>query len=147
MKNKTLLLFISAICLTCFQDLLGQSVLPSHNAPFRVSMIKLIANPDFYHGKQVVVQGFAHNQFEDCAIYFSKTHADYLMSFDALWLDFSEKLADSVKLSAYDKKYVSVVGTFNKDRFGHMGSFAGTIENIISIRELENLNTSKKKRK
>jgi hypothetical protein len=40
------------------------------------------------------------------------------------------KATDPLKL---DGRFVSMVGTFNKDRRGHMGAFPGAIENVTSL--------------
>gem|GEM_PF-2677029 len=132
-RLSVLLIFFSSSLI-----IYAQRKVPVPNAPYHVSIIKLLANPDFYHGKKVTIMGYFHYKFEDSALYFTKDHADRLMSFDAIWIRYKPGLSDSLKinLNDLDEKYVGIMGIFNKDEFGHMGSYAGVIENTTAIWEL-----------
>jgi len=125
----------------------AQRQVPVPNAPYPVSIVKLLANPDFYHGKKVHIRGYLHYKFENSAIYFTKEHADRLMGYDAIWVRYKPGLSDSLKinLKTFDEKYVSIMGIFNKDEFGHMGSYAGVIENVSAIRELVDFSRKSKR--
>jgi hypothetical protein len=112
--------------------------------PEDVSIIQLIAAPEKYNGKFIRTSGYLHNQFEDSAIYFAKTDADYLIGENGLWIAYAEnvqkqplnrnKKVDSLRY--FDCKYVLIEGFFNKDAHGHMGAFAGSIERVSRIMEL-----------
>ena len=93
----------------------AQQRVPVSNAPYPVSIIKLLATPDFYHGKKVAIEGYLHNKFEDSALYFTRDHADRLMGYDAVWVRYKPTLSDSLKvdLKTFDEKYVRIV-VFNK---------------------------------
>ena len=113
-----------------------------------VSIIQLLSNPNKYHNQKIVVSGFLHYRFEDSALYFSKDHADHIINENAFWIDYSDSLklyylknGNSItgslnEISILNSKYVSVKGTFNKNSFGHLGAFPGTIQNVFEIREL-----------
>lgn len=80
--------------------------------------------PEKYDGKNVWVEGYLHNKFEDHALYLSKEDADRLVAYNAVWVEFSEKPAmDPVtkegsttedNLRYFDCRYVHVEGVFRK---------------------------------
>ena len=83
-----------------------------------------------------------HLKFEDCALYMSKHDADYLNGENAAWLNFESDIklnaldnVDTLSISYFDSRYVTVIGVFNYEKAGHMGSFCGTIEKIEEIFE------------
>ena len=110
-----------------------------------ISIIQLIANPTKYNGFKISVTGYMHIKFEDCAIYLTKTDADYLNGSNALWVNFNENIktskinlkdeANENTLNYFDCKYVRITGVFNMNRRGHMGMFSGTIESVENIIE------------
>ncbi len=107
-----------------------------------ISIIQLIANPTKYNGFKVSISGYMHIKFEDCAIYLSKTDADYLNGSNALWVSFSDNINTTTinsknkkTLNYFDCKYVRITGVFNMNKKGHMGMFAGTIEFVENILE------------
>jgi hypothetical protein len=70
---------------------INSTVVPvSQKQPESVSIIRLIATPEKYHGKFVRVEGYLHNQFENSAIYLSKDDADHLIGKNALWVWYME---------------------------------------------------------
>lgn len=58
-------------------SLLTRLLTPDYPSPPQVSVLHLIAHPERYHERMVVVSGYLHNQFEDHALYLSKEDADY----------------------------------------------------------------------
>jgi hypothetical protein len=111
--------------------------------PEAVSLVRLLATPEKFHGKLVRVEGYLHNQFEDSALYFSKDHGDYLMGESALWITYGKNpslQAASAKtkpenLRYFDSKYVLVEGVFDKNASGHLGAFAGGLSNATRVME------------
>lgn len=111
----------------------------------QVSIHQLIANPEKYHNRRVLVHGFLHVKFEDSGLYSSRDDADYLISENALWISYSldklklEPNSPTLKpnqLDYFDGKHVFVVGIFNKNECGHMGAYGGNI-NIERLVELK----------
>lgn len=119
-----------------------------------VSIVELLSNPERYHGKRVLVQGYLHLGFEDSALYFSKEQADYGLTKDALWVSYKNDLSLTSMNSAkkgskpdihyFDCKYVILIGTFNKDKMGHLSLFSGTLEDVDSVTEMPRRNDGKK---
>ncbi|HID21276.1 MAG TPA: hypothetical protein EYP14_02615 [Planctomycetaceae bacterium] len=99
---------------------------------YRVSMVRLLAHRDRFHGKRIQVQGFLRVQFEGNAIYLCKEHAEYGLSYNAFWVSFDK---DAIPYGGrrYDRQYVVVEGRFNKDNLGHLGGWQGAIEDIDRV--------------
>ena len=97
-----------------------------------VSIIDLIANPDKYHGRNVMIKGVVRLQFESNAIYLTKDCYNNRLSKNALWISLDEKTlkTDLRKLRKYNGKYVLVEGVFDKTNKGHFGMYSGTIKNV-----------------
>ena len=115
----------------------------SQKQPESVSIIRLIATPEKYHGKFVGIEGYIHNQFENSAIYLSKDDADHLIGKNALWVWYAEKVQKEAldskqepdNLRYFDRKYVLIEGVFNKDDHGHLGAYSGSIKKVTRIME------------
>lgn len=91
-----------------------------------VSFVQLLAHPERFHGKQVQVIGYMSLREEDKALYLSGELADHGASEDAFWLDISGE-------PEIDTGWVLVRGRFNAERRGHLGLYAGTIEQIVRL--------------
>jgi len=108
---------------------------------YRVSIIKLIANPEKYHGKKVAVTGLLHYRFEDSSLYISSESEKWNISENALWVNYADKVEVNplkntpTTLKDLDAKFVSVVGFFDMNNHGHMGSYAGGLKNVSRISE------------
>src|SRR5690349_2788842 len=59
------------------------------NNPPTVSFVQLLSHPEAYDGKTVAVFGFLHVQFEDSALYMSKTAADFIRGENSLWVSYN----------------------------------------------------------
>jgi hypothetical protein len=119
------------------------------------SLVSVLANPEKYDGKRITVTGFLHVQFEDSGLYLSKEDADYLITENALWVRYStdakldwrcgEKFPSTLGLSYFDRRYVTLSGTFNMKERGHMGAFSGVLEDVVSVLEQRRWFDGKKK--
>ena len=99
-----------------------------------ISIISLIANPDRYDGKKVLIRGFVVIEFEGDAIYLSETDYRQMLSKNAIAIDTGTRLADLKKMSG---RYITLEGVFNASNLGHLGLFSGTIINITRIIDFE----------
>ena len=109
-----------------------------------VSLIKLIANPERYHGKRVRVDGYLHVKFEDSGIYLSKLDEDHLNARNGLWISYAGKVMRQVSRRSkgkatsnkyFDCKMVLVEGVFNKDSRGHLGAWSGELKGVYRLLE------------
>ncbi len=106
-----------------------------------VSIVELLANPDKYDGKRVLVEGFFRNAFEDTGIYLNRESAEYGVSANAVWVDTSDtRIGDEkeakLRDGMYDGKYVAIEAYYNKSELGHLSAFQGELQHIVRIWEL-----------
>ena len=97
-----------------------------------ISIIQLVANPDRFNGKDVIVIGYAHLDkpplYEETsdAIYVSELDCHQQIFKTGLFLQVS---TDSPLRKSFKDAYAIIEGTF-QNTGGHMGSWSGTITNI-----------------
>jgi hypothetical protein len=97
-----------------------------------VSIVQLIATPEKYDGKVVLVGGFLRLEFEGDAIYLHEDDYRHGIYANALWVNVDAKTAEnSDKLNLH---YAFVEGTFDASRHGHGGLFTGTMNKITYAR-------------
>ena len=129
MKKITIIIFV--LLLGLFEGLSceGQAAPNVFNDVADVSTIQLIANPNQFDGKLVRFIGFVNFEFEGDAIYVHEEDYKSGITKNALWLNLTDACC---KNASHDinRVYVIVEGTFNAKKYGHMGLFSGTIENI-----------------
>lgn len=90
------------------------------DAPIHVSLVRLIADPERFHGRLVRVIGYLVIEFEGDALYL---HGD-----DALFRISANALAVQVTPDMHERKdvlggYVMLEGVFDPDATGHRGAF------------------------
>ena len=103
---------------------------------YEVSLVRLIAHPEIYHGKTVVVCGIGNFEFEGTAIYLNTEAFKYHNYKSSVWLNFTEKFVDENidKLNELKGKYVRVKGVFDAEKLGHFALCSGSID-VISYEE------------
>ena len=111
--------------------------------PVRVSLVALLANPEKYDGKLVGVYGYLHKKFEDSALYLSKMDGDFLIGKNALWVNYGKKVGwqpnsktEIKSVKYFDCRHVLVVGQFDTQSRGHLGSYSGALKNVERVMEL-----------
>jgi hypothetical protein len=96
--------------------------------PLNISLIQLIANPEKYDGRKVVVKGFLTLKFESTLLYLDKENRENGLHKNSIWINIQ-----SDPNSIYHEKYVTVVGTFDMKFNGHFGCCSGSIKNVLEI--------------
>jgi hypothetical protein len=100
------------------------------------SLIQILAHPDDYHGKTVVVEGFLRVEFEGDALYLSEGDDRYLITSNAFWVSFENNAMrmnrDEIG-KQFNGKWVLLEARFDKDHRGHLGLFEGAFENIARL--------------
>lgn len=96
------------------------------------SLVSLIANPDSYHNRDVMVRGFLVVRFERNAIFLSE--ADHLHSVhkNGVWVDLGDKERELREASG---RYVTLLGRYDASSNGHMNMYSGTISKVLKIVE------------
>jgi hypothetical protein len=96
--------------------------------PNYVSLVRLLASPQEFDDRLVLVYGVPQIEFEGNALYLYKEDFVWGLYTNAVWMDVP---AESWKdWKRYSGKYVAVEGTFNAQRHGHNDMFGGTLERI-----------------
>jgi hypothetical protein len=94
-----------------------------------VSLINLIATPARFNGRRVRVIGYLHLEFEGDAIYLDQESFDNGVDANAIWVNLPAWATVS-KTQPLNDKYVLIQGQFDASDHGHMGQFAGSIDQI-----------------
>jgi hypothetical protein len=94
------------------------------NEPQGVSLLQLIATPERYEGKRVLVEGFCHFAFEEHSLYLHREDSDLLNVANAVWLD------TPGAHEALTETFVRVEGVFTAKEHGHLGAWPGELQSI-----------------
>ncbi len=93
-----------------------------------VSWFALLADTERFSGQVVQLVGFVRFEFESNIVSFSREHALYGSTADALWLD-----VDGLSRTAAQRcnsKYCLIEAVFDAENRGHLGCCAGTLRDI-----------------
>lgn len=100
---------------------------------FDVSLVKLIATPEEYHGKTVRVIGYLNLKFEGDAIFLHREDFENGLTRNGFWVDVPQGDGYQKMRKSHSRKYVMMVGTFDMNSRGHFGLFAGGFKNITRL--------------
>ncbi|MCA4898985.1 MAG: hypothetical protein ACK514_11795 [Bacteroidota bacterium] len=84
----------------------------------------LLKSPDKFHGQEIEITGIYREKFEDLAVYFNGSSDKD----KAIWLNFSKLFLSLNTFNGFDGAMVKVKGTFNKNDKGHLGQYAGSLD-------------------
>ncbi|MGD0900325.1 MAG: hypothetical protein ABR915_21035 [Thermoguttaceae bacterium] len=110
------------------------------NEECQASIVQILAHRGRYHGKNVQIEGYLHVRFEGTAIYLSKDDAEYGITRNGFCVFFNKAAVPYNGLAGpteYDRKYVLIEGTFDKDLTGHFSAWQGAIKNVTRVVELD----------
>jgi hypothetical protein len=97
-----------------------------------VSLVRLIATPEKYDGKTVLVVGFLRLEFEGNGLYLHEQDYQHGITKNSVWVVRNEEI--NRQADALNMHYVMLMGTFDASHSGHMGPFNGSLKNITSAR-------------
>lgn len=123
-------LALSAVTIVSLTALLAASLSRAQNNPMdnSVSIVQLIATPEKYDHKMVLVTGFLRLEFEGDAIYLHEDDYRHAILKNGLMVVTNPKIdMEAGKLNLH---YVVLEGTFDANNHGNMGLNSGTIRNI-----------------
>ncbi len=95
-----------------------------------VSIVNLIASPEKYDGKPVIITGFLALDFEGSAVYLHKEDYENSIYKNGLWCSI-----DLVKYRPLDHKYVCIEAVFDAKGKGHLGLWSGQIKEVRRVWE------------
>jgi len=98
---------------------------------FDVSLVQLIANPDQFDGKRVVVGGFLSLEFEGRALYLHQDDFRVGNTSNAVALELpADWLTSTASIDCPSYRYVRLEGEFSSQNTGHMGAFSGSLKSV-----------------
>lgn len=100
------------------------------------SMIDLIANPELFDGKKIMVVGYVHVEFEGDAIYLHKDDFLYGIDRNSLALSLLSK-TPTKELKKCQDSYALVRGTFKAGIGGHNSMASGELHDIANCTVVE----------
>jgi hypothetical protein len=100
---------------------------PSSNVEV-VSLVQLIATPEKYDGKTVLVIGFLRLEFEGNALYLHAEDYQHSITQNSVWV--VRNAIINGQGDALNMHYVMLGGTFDAEHKGHMGLSSGSLTNI-----------------
>ena len=104
---------------------------PQH--PLFISIIQLIANPDAFDGKHVVVSGYVCIEHEGTCVYLHREDSEQALIKNGLWLQVNDVAATGTKEAEVNKHYAMVAGRFNAKNQGHLRLCSGSLEQITRM--------------
>jgi hypothetical protein len=111
----------------------GYNPTNSHDSATQsVSLIHLIANPEQWDGKKMLLNGYLHLEFEGDALYLHKEDYDQSIYSNSIWVNLPRDMTE-MQRKAVNDGYVLCEGTFHSKDHGHMGLFSGTLTQINRI--------------
>lgn len=99
----------------------------------QVSLVRLLAHPELYDGREVSVGGYVSLKFEDFGLHLGPQEYDGGLRESALWLERPDWLTSSAE-RRLDERYAEVGGTFRASERGHMSDYSGAIAGVRFIR-------------
>jgi hypothetical protein len=97
-----------------------------------VSIVRLIATPERYDGKTIRLIGYLHLEFEGNAIYLHREDFDRGIFEDSVWINLPNDINPGQRKAVNDH-YVICTAKFVAGRHGHMGMFAGELEDVTRL--------------
>lgn len=102
-----------------------------------VSLVQLIATPERFDGKKIIVVGVYKLEFESFALYLNKDDARLLIRANSVALGIFEEGLNATKTKEewerLNDSYVRVVGIFRHAPSGHMNLWRSEVVRISSI--------------
>lgn len=102
-----------------------------------VSMIQLVANPEKYDGKSVILKGYFIMAFEENVLYFSKQDYDYSISKNGIWIAVNKEFMNSHNIDPPYNGYIAIEGVFHKNNPNLSSLFSGGITHISDMYRLQ----------
>lgn len=99
------------------------------------SLVELIARPEVYDGRRVLVIGFVNFEFEGNHLYLSRADWEHGVIGNRLWIDPPPQFESDwgPARAEPNRRYVIVEATFRAERRGHLGLASGALEGVSRL--------------
>jgi hypothetical protein len=137
--KETIIAIISLLLLGC-ATISNQPVIASQAHDERkymqVSLIRLLANPERYDGKFIMVQGIAYfdSKYGINAIFLTRDDKRAGNGLNGLFVVFNPTLP---KVDHLNEQYVLARGTFHAHEKGRLGSFSSSLFDVTLVRPMK----------
>jgi hypothetical protein len=128
------LLFLPALLLTC----VALSATASQQVQ-RVSLLRLLANPDKYDGQYLQVSGYLVYEEENHTLYFSPDDATYGISNGGIELNFFGSKINTESIKHDNRRYISLSGRFHANAESQWPMPAMTGRRVLSFSDVESI--------
>lgn len=101
------------------------------------SLVQVLAHPEKYHGKKIMLQGYYRSEFEHSALYLTKDDADNSNCRSGIWV--LRASWDPTTDKVNDRSYVRAIGVFSfdtKNGNGHMGLWPGELRDVTAFTKM-----------
>ena len=104
---------------------------------YQISLIELIANPQNYHNKQVLIEGIGYFTDNSACVYLSTEDYKIKNKKNAVYISFDEEFIDMYKdtIKLCNGKAVMIVGTFDAMKNGPKSAYSGSLKKIKRYEE------------
>ncbi len=100
-----------------------------------VSMYRLLATPQAYDGKKVLLHGYLQLAEGSGALFVNETALKYGPKMDSVYVRFTP---DQIKkYQSVNEKWVMIEGTFSRPQDERALDFAGTLGLIVSVKRMD----------
>jgi hypothetical protein len=99
-----------------------------------VSMLRVVAAPEQFHGKVIRVLGFFRCEFEGTVIHPYREDYERALIPNGIWADVP---LEDPRCKDLSMGYVLVEGVFDAKKKGHMGMWSGSLTKISRMQEWE----------
>lgn len=101
--------------------------------PRPVTLAEVLAHPDDYDGKRILVTGYFHFEFEGSSFCVDKAGATGSGVDTCVWLGEPSTFADPKDVAFVNDATIKVEGVFFKGPGGHMGMWPGEIQRLTRM--------------
>lgn len=96
-----------------------------------VSILQLIATPEKFDGKMILVIGFLRLEHEGNVLYLHEDDYKHGISKNGVWIVTTDEIRK--RAAQLNMRYVLVKGTFKSSDKGHISPNSGSITNITNV--------------
>jgi hypothetical protein len=97
-----------------------------------VSLVALLANPEKYDNKNIALHGVAYFDSKNKinGVFLTREDKEKANGLNAVFVIFSSSVKNP---DQFNNKFVLVQGRFSASDKGHLGSFSGTLKDVIRV--------------